>query len=102
MELGMHLKAITRQAVKVLIIACLIQQTVNRMLAVSLQGLLGHLLFAEHITARWVLGIVLVISGLHLISNSVVNSSSSLTDMAATEAEQAGPQQQQGGKAKAS
>jgi hypothetical protein len=37
------------------------------------QGLLGHLLFAERITMRWALGIVLVISGLLLISASVIS-----------------------------
>ena len=37
------------------------------------QGLLGHLLFAERITARWALGILLVIAGLLLISASVIS-----------------------------
>jgi drug/metabolite transporter (DMT)-like permease len=34
---------------------------------------LGHLLFAEHITLRWALGILLVISGLVLISAAVIS-----------------------------
>jgi drug/metabolite transporter (DMT)-like permease len=42
-------------------------------LSLQPQGLLGHLLFAERITLRWALGIVLVISGLLLISASVIS-----------------------------
>jgi drug/metabolite transporter (DMT)-like permease len=48
---------------------------------------LGHLLFAEHITSRWALGIALVISGLLLISRSVIS----------TAPGQPPPQQQQQG-----
>lgn len=42
------------------------------------QGLLGHLLFAERITPRWALGIALVISGLLLISRSVISTAPAL------------------------
>lgn len=56
----------------------------------AMQGLLGHLLFAELITLRWTLGIALVIQGLVLISSSVITaapaqqpSSSSKQDKAA-------------------
>lgn len=38
----------------------------------TLQGLWGRLLFAERITPRWAIGIVLVVAGLLLISRSVI------------------------------
>eukprot|EP00879_Flechtneria_rotunda_P012419 GHRR01012968.1.p1 GENE.GHRR01012968.1~~GHRR01012968.1.p1 ORF type:complete len:153 (+),score=52.07 GHRR01012968.1:452-910(+) len=36
-----------------------------------LTGILGHTVFAEHITGRWMLGVALVISGLQLICKAV-------------------------------
>jgi hypothetical protein len=39
------------------------------------QGLLGHLLFAEALTPRWALGLCMVLSGLLLISHSIIAAS---------------------------
>jgi hypothetical protein len=64
------------------------------LLLLPLQGLLGHLLFAEHISINWAAGIGLVTAGLVLISKSVVTAAEPAAAMQ-------GRQQQQQGKSKA-
>jgi hypothetical protein len=70
--------------------------TANPLPLLLLQGLLGHLLFAEQISSKWAAGITLVTAGLVLISKSVVSPAEE-----AAAAMQGQQQQQQQGKSKA-
>jgi hypothetical protein len=71
--------------------------TADSLSLLLLQGLLGHLLFAEQISSKWAAGITLVTAGLVLISKSVVSPAEE--SAAAAAAATQGHQQQ--GKSKA-